>query len=180
MKRGLHEHGLKSPLIEAAGPPYAAIIGPNGSVKTTLLKHFNVLLTPASGQVLVSGWDTRDRDRLVDVRRTVGMVFQDPSASVIQSTVREEVAFGPENPGVPSCEIEARVSRTLSAVGLRELMERPCAFLSSGQKQRLAIAAAQCATSAASALNAMNADAAVWRRAAESLRGHMPNCATLR
>jgi energy-coupling factor transporter ATPase len=128
--------------VSIAEGEYAAIIGPNGSGKTTLLKHLNALLTPVSGDVLVSGWNTKDHTRLIDIRRTVGMVFQDPSASIIQSTVEEEVAFGPENLGVPAREIEARVARALEAAGLLELRERPCAFLSTGQKQRLAVAAA--------------------------------------
>jgi energy-coupling factor transporter ATPase len=164
MKRGSLRQGKKLPLIEVARlaftypggdepalrgvdlsiaeGEYAAIIGPNGSGKTTLLKHLNALLMPSTGRVLVSGWDTKDRHRLVDIRRTVGMVFQDPSASVIQSTVQEEVAFGPENLGVPAREMKTRVTHALAAVGLLDLKEMPCAFLSAGQKQRLAIAAA--------------------------------------
>jgi energy-coupling factor transporter ATPase len=140
--QGMGAPALRGVDLSIAEGEYAAIIGPNGSGKTTLLKHLNGLLTPLSGQVLVSGWNSKDHNRLIDIRRTVGMVFQDPSASIIQSTVREEVAFGPENLGVPTGEIEERVARALGAVGLLELKERPCAYLSAGQKQCLAIAAA--------------------------------------
>jgi energy-coupling factor transporter ATPase len=164
MKRGSRNHLKKTPLIEVKNltfsyfdgdrlalrgvdisieeGEYAAIIGPNGSGKTTLLKHLNALLTPESGDVLVFGWNTKDQTRIIDIRKTMGMVFQDPSASIIQSTVEEEVAFGPENLGVPVREIESRVEGALDAVGLLALRERPCAFLSTGQKQLLAIAAA--------------------------------------
>ena len=121
---------------------YVAIAGHNGSGKTTLLKHLNALLLPVEGDVWVSGLNTRERGRLTDVRRVMGMVFQDPTAQIIQSTVEEEVAFGPENLGVSPEEIALRVARALRASGLEGLGERPCGFLSIGQKQLLSIAAA--------------------------------------
>jgi energy-coupling factor transport system ATP-binding protein len=128
--------------LEIDDGEYVAIAGHNGSGKTTLLKHLNALLLPTGGDVWVSGLNTRDRGRLTDVRRVMGMVFQDPAAQIIQSTVEEEVAFGPENLGVSPEEIAIRVARALRVSGLEGLGERPCGFLSIGQKQLLSIAAA--------------------------------------
>ena len=121
---------------------YVALIGANGSGKSTLLRHLNALLLPSSGQVWVDQRDTRDPANLRHIRSTVGMVFQNPDSQIVASTVQEDVAFGPENLGVPENELRQRVEWALSAVGLQELRERASRLLSAGQKQRLAIAAA--------------------------------------
>lgn len=121
---------------------YLGVVGANGSGKSTLAKHLNGLLQPTAGEVLVDGLDTRDPAALVHIRRTVGMVFQNPDNQIVATTVEEDVAFGPENLGVPPAEIRARVDEALFLVGLADLRERPPHLLSGGQKQRLAIAGA--------------------------------------
>ena len=121
---------------------YVAVIGANGSGKSTLLRHLNALLLPSAGQVWVDDRNTRDPADLRHIRSTAGMVFQDPDSQIVASTVQEDVAFGPENLGVPESELRERVEWALSAVGLQELRERASRLLSAGQKQRLAIAAA--------------------------------------
>ncbi|MBC7261645.1 MAG: energy-coupling factor transporter ATPase, partial [Chloroflexi bacterium] len=128
-------------LTIAAGE-YVAIIGANGSGKSTLLRHFNALLLPTMGDVWVRGWNTRDTTHLRDIRSTVGMVFQVPDDQIVASIVEEDVAFGPENLGVPEDELRQRVDWALAAVGLTDLRHRASRLLSAGQKQRLAIAAA--------------------------------------
>ncbi|MGC8785801.1 MAG: energy-coupling factor transporter ATPase [Anaerolineae bacterium] len=128
-------------LTIAAGE-YVAIIGANGSGKSTLLRHFNALLLPTLGNVWVQGWNTRDTTHLRDIRSTVGMVFQVPDDQIVASIVEEDVAFGPENLGVPEDELSQRVDWALAAIGLTELRHRASRLLSDGQKQRLAIAAA--------------------------------------
>ena len=117
-----------------------AILGENGSGKSTLAKCFNALLVPSEGRVLVNGMDTTEERLLWDIRGTVGMVFQNPDNQIVSSIVEEDVAFGPENLGVPPEEIRTRVDRALKAVGLYELRERSSYDLSGGQKQREAIA----------------------------------------
>ena len=119
---------------------YIAIMGHNGSGKSTLARHLNALILPTEGRVTVNGWDTCDLAHMVDIRRTVGMVFQVPDDQIISTVVEEDVAFGPENLGVPRPELRERVHRALETVGLWELRERPPHLLSSGQKQLLAIA----------------------------------------
>lgn len=117
-----------------------AILGRNGSGKSTLAKHLNGLLLPTGGRVLVNGVDTRDSDRRRDIRRTVGMVFQNPDNQLVATIVEEDVAFGPENLGLPSDEIRRRVEEALERVDLLHLRRRPPHLLSGGQKQRVAIA----------------------------------------
>ncbi len=117
-----------------------AIIGPNGSGKSTLARHFNALLYPAEGTLYVDGNDTKDPDRLWDVRRTAGIVFQNPDDQMIGTVVEEDVAFGPENLGVGSREIWERVVHGLKSVGMYEYRKKSPSRLSGGQKQRVAIA----------------------------------------
>lgn len=121
---------------------WVAVVGPNGSGKSTLAKHLNALLLPTAGAVFVDGIDTRDMDRLWDVRRTVGMVFQNPDNQIVATVVEEDVAFGPENLGVPSPEIRRRVDEALARVGMAGFGRREPHLLSGGQKQRVAIAGA--------------------------------------
>ena len=97
---------------------FVAILGHNGSGKSTLAKHFNAILLPSGGKVWVSGLDTADEARLLDIRRQVGMVFQNPDNQIVASVVEEDVAFGPENLGVPPQEIRRRVDAALSTVGM--------------------------------------------------------------
>lgn len=119
---------------------YVALIGRNGSGKSTLAKLLNGLLQPTAGRVLVDGMDTRDLTHLREVRRRVGMVFQDPDDQIVATVVEEDVAFGPENLGLPRDEIRARVAEALETVGLGAHRHRPPHMLSAGQRQRVAIA----------------------------------------
>lgn len=121
---------------------YVAVIGRNGSGKSTLARHLNALLLPTAGSVHVDGIDTRDRARVRDVRRRVAMVFQDPDNQIVATVVEEDVAFGPENLGIPRPEIRQRVDDALRIVGLAEYGSRAPHRLSVGQRQRLAIAGA--------------------------------------
>lgn len=121
---------------------YIAIIGANGSGKSTLVRHLNALLLPTRGDVWVNGWNTRDPDHIRDIRQTVGMVFQVPDNQIVATVVEEDVAFGPENLGVPDEELPARVTWALETVGLLAHAKRASHRLSAGQKQRLAVAAA--------------------------------------
>jgi len=121
---------------------YVAVIGANGSGKSTLLRHFNALLLPTVGSVWVTTWNTRDLAHLRDIRSTVGMVFQVPDDQIVASTVEEDVAFGPENLGIPEEQLRQRVDWALATVSLSELRHRASRLLSAGQKQRLAIASA--------------------------------------
>ena len=119
---------------------FVAILGHNGSGKSTLAKHFNAILLPTEGTVTVCGIDTADEARLLDIRRQVGMVFQNPDNQIVTSVVEEDVAFGPENLGVPSDEIRRRVDAALQAVGMSGFARHAPHLLSGGQKQRVAIA----------------------------------------
>ena len=119
---------------------FVAILGSNGSGKSTLAKHFNSILLPCGGKVYVAGLDTSDDELLIQVRRNVGMVFQNPDNQIVANVVEEDVAFGPENLGVPSSEIRDRVDQALKAVGMYEFREHAPHLLSGGQKQRIAIA----------------------------------------
>ena len=119
---------------------FVAVLGHNGSGKSTLAKHFNAILLPSGGKVYVDGLDTLDEDKLLDIRRQVGMVFQNPDNQIVASVVEEDVAFGPENLGVPSAEIRERVDSALAAVGMTEYARHAPHLLSGGQKQRVAIA----------------------------------------
>ncbi len=119
---------------------FVAILGHNGSGKSTFAKHLNAILLPTQGKVYVDGMDTTDEDKLLDIRRTVGMVFQNPDNQIVASVVEEDVAFAPENLGVPSAEIRRRVDEALEAVGMTDYARHAPHLLSGGQKQRVAIA----------------------------------------
>lgn len=119
---------------------FVAIIGTNGSGKSTLAKHFNVLLQPTEGTVTVCGFNTLDDEHIWNIRQHVGMVFQNPDNQIVAAVVEEDVAFGPENLGVPSEEIRKRVDDALAAVNMTEYAEHGPHLLSGGQKQRIAIA----------------------------------------
>lgn len=119
---------------------FVAILGHNGSGKSTFAKHINGILMPSGGTVLVSGMDTRDEDHIWDVRKTAGMVFQNPDNQIIGNVVEEDVGFGPENMGVPTEEIWRRVDESLEAVGMTAFRLQSPNKLSGGQKQRVAIA----------------------------------------
>ena len=119
---------------------FVAIVGTSGSGKSTLAKHMNALLTPTAGKLWVEGLDTADPENLLAVRGKVGMVFQNPDNQIVASVVEEDVAFGPENLGVPPAEIRQRVDTALHMVGMYDLREHSPHLLSGGQKQRVAIA----------------------------------------
>ncbi len=119
---------------------FVAVLGHNGSGKSTLAKHLNAILLPTGGAVYVAGMDTADESLLLDIRRTVGMVFQNPDNQIVANVVEEDVAFAPENLGVPPEEIRHRVDDALKAVGMYEYREHAPHLLSGGQKQRIAIA----------------------------------------
>ena len=119
---------------------FVAILGTNGCGKSTLAKHFNSILLPSGGKVYVCGLDTSDEDRIMAVRRNVGMVFQNPDNQIVANVVEEDVAFGPENLGIASPEIRHRVDKALKQVGMYEYREHAPHLLSGGQKQRVAIA----------------------------------------
>jgi len=119
---------------------HLAIIGPNGSGKSTLARHLNGLLQPQAGTVRVRGMDTRDPAHTRDIRQAVGMVFQHPDSQMVATIVEEDVAFGPENLGVPYAEMHRRVREALELVGMWGARGRPPHLLSAGQKQRVAIA----------------------------------------
>lgn len=119
---------------------FVAVLGANGCGKSTLAKHFNAILLPEAGTVLVEGMDTRNEDHLYDVRQKVGMVFQNPDNQIVATIVEEDVAFAPENLGVPPEEIRRRVDEALKLVGMYEYRDHAPHLLSGGQKQRIAIA----------------------------------------
>lgn len=119
---------------------FVAILGHNGSGKSTLAKHLNAILMPTEGTVWVGGMDTKEEDRLWDIRQTAGMVFQNPDNQIIANVVEEDVGFGPENIGVPTEEIWKRVEESLKAVDMYEYRAHSPNRLSGGQKQRVAIA----------------------------------------
>ena len=119
---------------------FIAILGHNGSGKSTLAKHFNALLLPSEGCIVVDGMDTADENHTWDVRSTAGMVFQNPDNQIIGTVVEEDVGFGPENMGIPTEEIWERVEESLKSVGMWEYRKNSPNKLSGGQKQRVAIA----------------------------------------
>lgn len=119
---------------------FVVILGHNGSGKSTLAKHMNAVLLPSGGKVYVSGMDTCDESLLLEIRRTVGMVFQNPDNQLVANVVEEDVAFAPENLGVPSVQIRTRVESALRAVGMERFLLHAPHSLSGGQKQRIAIA----------------------------------------
>ena len=126
--------------LEIEQGSFVAILGSNGCGKSTLAKHFNTILLPCGGSVSVFGMDTADEEKLIAVRRTVGMVFQNPDNQIVANVVEEDVAFGPENLGVASPVIRRRVDNALKQVGMYEYREHAPHLLSGGQKQRVAIA----------------------------------------
>lgn len=126
--------------IEVEEGQFIAILGHNGSGKSTFARHINALLTPDEGTLYVNGWDTKDESKLWQIRQNAGMVFQNPDNQIIATVVEEDVGFGPENLGVPTEEIWERVEKALSAVGMLEYRHSSPNKLSGGQKQRVAIA----------------------------------------
>ena len=126
--------------IDLQAGQFIAVLGHNGSGKSTLAKHFNALVSPTEGTVWVDGMDTKEDDKILDIRQTAGMVFQNPDNQIICTLVEEEVGFGPENIGVPTDEIWQRVADSLQAVGLYSFRKASPNKLSGGQKQRVAIA----------------------------------------
>ena len=126
--------------IEVEQGQFIAILGHNGSGKSTFAKHINAILYPTEGTLFVDGMDTKDEDKTLDIRQTAGMVFQNPDNQIICTLVEEEVGFGPENIGVPTDEIWERVEKSLKAVGMYEYRKSSPNKLSGGQKQRVAIA----------------------------------------
>ena len=119
---------------------FVAVLGGNGCGKSTLAKHFNSILLPSGGKVYVFGMDTMDEEKLLTIRKTTGMVFQNPDNQIVANVVEEDVAFGPENLGISSAEIRRRVDLALKQVGMYEYREHAPHLLSGGQKQRIAIA----------------------------------------
>ena len=119
---------------------FVAVLGGNGCGKSTLAKHFNAILLPVGGKVYVSGMDTEDEEKLIAIRRCVGMVFQNPDNQIVANVVEDDVAFGPENLGIASPVIRQRVDSALKQVGMYEYRNHAPHLLSGGQKQRIAIA----------------------------------------
>ena len=128
--------------IEISRGEYIAVAGSNGSGKSTLARCLNGLLLPTEGEILVDGMDTSDDECIWDIRKKIGMVFQNPDNQIVSSMVEDEVAFGPENIGVENPELRKRVDNALKAVGMYEYRNREAHKLSGGQKQRIAIAGA--------------------------------------
>lgn len=136
------KRAIKGISLDVQKGSFVAIVGMNGSGKSTLAKCFNGLILPTSGFVTVDGMDTRDDSKLWDIRRRVGMVFQNPDNQIVSSIVEDDVAFGPENLGIPPAEIRERVDQALKQVGMYEHRLKGAHMLSGGQKQRIAIAGA--------------------------------------
>lgn len=126
--------------LEVKKGEFVVIIGHNGSGKSTLSKNLNAILVPTEGDILVNGMNTKDEDKLWDIRQTAGMVFQNPDNQIVATIVEEDVAFGPENLGIEPAEIRKRVEESLKSVGIYEFKDRQPHLLSGGQKQRVAIA----------------------------------------
>ena len=131
---------LKGIDLEIEAGTFTAVLGHNGSGKSTLAKHFNAILLPTEGTVRVCGMDTKDEELLLGIRATVGMVFQNPDNQIVANVVEDDVAFAPENLGVPPEEIRERVDAALKQVGMYEFRSHAPHLLSGGQKQRVAIA----------------------------------------
>ena len=130
-------HGIN---LEIEKGSFVAVLGHNGSGKSTLAKHFNAVLLPEGGTVYVNGMDTKDENLMLEIRRRVGMVFQNPDNQIVANVVEEDVAFAPENLGFPPAEIRRRVDDALNVVDMYEYREHAPHLLSGGQKQRIAIA----------------------------------------
>ena len=131
---------LRGVNVEIERGSFVVVLGHNGSGKSTLAKTFNAVLLPSGGKVYVEGMDTMDESLLLEIRRRVGMVFQNPDNQIVANVVEEDVAFAPENLGVPSAEIRKRVDDALEAVGMTQFVKHAPHLLSGGQKQRVAIA----------------------------------------
>ena len=131
---------LKDVTAQIKKGEFTAIIGTNGSGKSTLARHLNALLLPTEGELIVEGMRTSDAGRVWDIRQKVGMVFQNPDNQLVAAVVEEDVAFGPENLGVPPEEIRERVDLALEKVGMTSYRKQAPSMLSGGQKQRVAIA----------------------------------------
>lgn len=131
---------LKDVTAQIKKGEFTAIIGTNGSGKSTLARHLNALLLPTEGELIVEGMRTSDAGRVWDIRQKVGMVFQNPDNQLVAAVVEEDVAFGPENLGVPPGEIRERVDLALEKVGMTSYRKQAPSMLSGGQKQRVAIA----------------------------------------
>ena len=134
------DYALNGVSAEVKRGEFVAVLGANGCGKSTLAKHFNAILLPESGTVLVEGMDTKDEDKIYDIRQTVGMVFQSPDNQIVATVVEEDVAFALENLGVPPEEMRRRVDEAMKMAGIYEYRERAPHNLSGGQKQRVAIA----------------------------------------
>ena len=134
------EPALRDVRLEVRDGEFLAVLGHNGSGKSTLAKLMNALYLPTGGKVYVCGMDTADEDRLWDIRRQAGMIFQNPDNQIVATVVREDVAFGLENLGVPHDEMVTRVDQALATVRMTELADKAPHMLSGGQKQRVAIA----------------------------------------
>ena len=126
--------------LEIEQGSFVAVLGHNGSGKSTLAKHMNAILVPDSGSVVIDGLDSSNEDNVIEIRRRVGMVFQNPDNQIVANVVEDDVAFAPENLGVPSAEIRERVDEALKQVGMYEYRMHAPHLLSGGQKQRVAIA----------------------------------------
>ena len=140
---GTDQHGL--PAINGLSMTikkgeFVAIVGNNGSGKSTLAKHLNALLLPTKGRIMIDGIDTSNTQQLWEIRQKVGMVFQNPDNQIVAAIVEEDVAFGPENLGLPSKQIQERVNEALTLVGMLDYRQHGPHLLSGGQKQRVAIA----------------------------------------
>jgi len=137
---GEKHRSLRNVSLQIEEGTFVAILGHNGSGKSTLAKHLNSILVPDEGKVYVNGIDTSDEDKIIDIRRCVGMVFQNPDNQIVANVVEDDVAFAPENLGVEPKEIRERVDRALQQVGMFEYKQHAPHLLSGGQKQRVAIA----------------------------------------
>ena len=135
-----NEPALRGVSVQIEKGSFTVVLGHNGSGKSTFAKHLNAVLLPSGGAVYVAGMDTRDEKLLLEIRRRTGMVFQNPDNQIVANVVEEDVAFGPENLGVPTEEIRRRVDDALAAVGMEKFAHHAPHLLSGGQKQRIAIA----------------------------------------
>ena len=135
-----NEPALRGVSVQIEKGSFTVVLGHNGSGKSTFAKHLNAVLLPSGGAVYVAGMDTRDEKLLLEIRRRTGMVFQNPDNQIVANVVEEDVAFAPENLGVPTEEIRRRVDDALKAVGMYEFVTHAPHLLSGGQKQRIAIA----------------------------------------
>lgn len=139
-EEGIEKLAIDGLNLEVSKGEFLVILGHNGSGKSTVAKHMNALLTPTEGTVIVNGLDTANENNIWDIRSTAGMVFQNPDNQLVATIVEEDIAFGPENLGIPPQEIRQRVDDALEKVGMSEYKKHAPHLLSGGQKQRIAIA----------------------------------------